>query len=96
MNKHREANGIPDWSSMIQEGPPFAGLSEFLGAYWIVCARSDPSHAVKFMSKMTRPVVTESISLLAVCYYPANSLSDGPIPTEYVEYIHQLHDSRCR
>ena len=93
MDKHREQNGIPDWSSMVQEGPPFAGLDEFLGAYWIICARTDPYHAVEFINKLTRPVVNEAVSILALYYHPANSLSDGAIPTQYVEYIQRLCES---
>lgn len=93
MEQHREENGIPDWSSMIQEGRPFAGLSEFIGAYWIICARSDPAHAIEFMNKLTRPVVNESVSLLSVYFHPANSLADVTIPDEYVVYVNTLSNS---
>jgi hypothetical protein len=93
MEKQRERYGIPDWNSGIKDGPPFAGLSEFLGAYWVLCARNDPSRAVEFMSKMTRPVVNESVSLLSVFFHPANSLSDVAIPSEYVDYLTRLSAS---
>ena len=93
MEQHRKQNGIPDWNSMIQEGPPFAGLSEFIGAYWIICARSDPSRAIRFMRTMTRPVVSESVSLLAVYFHPANSLSNVTIPDEYIAYVKELGNS---
>lgn len=78
---------------MIQEGTPFAGLSEFIGAYWIICARTDPARAIKFMRGMTRPVVNESVSLLSVYFHSANSLADVSIPGEYVEYVNSLNES---
>lgn len=93
MDEYREKYGIPDWSSMFREGPPFAGLNEFLGAYWIICARSEPSSAVKFIGKMTRPVVNEAVSRLAMFFNPSNPMSDVPLPSEYIDYIHQLSES---
>lgn len=93
MEQHRNDNGIPDWNSMIHDGPPFAGLSEFVGAYWIICARSDPSRAIRFMSTMTRAVVNESVSLLSTYFHPANSLSDVAIPDEYIDYVKALSNS---
>lgn len=93
MDEYREQHGIPDWDSMFREGTPFAGLSELIGGYWIICARSDPSRAVEFMNKMTRPVVNEAVSLLSVYFHPSNSLSDVPIPREYVEFVNQLSES---
>jgi len=93
MNKYREQHGVPDWSSVYREGSPFAGLTELLGAYWVICARSSPSRAIEFMSKMTRPVVNEAVSVLAVYFHPATSLAEVAIPAEYVEYINQLSES---
>lgn len=93
MDKYREQNGVPDWSSMFRDGPPFAGLDEFLGAYWVICARSDPSHAIEFMRKMTRPVVNESVSLLPIFFNPNRPLSDVVLPSEYLEYVKELSES---
>jgi len=94
MDKYREENGIPDWNSMFREGPPFIGLTHFLGAYWIICARSDPSRAIEFLSEMTRPVVNESVSCLSVCFNPNHPLSDVALPSEYVDYVNHLSESK--
>jgi len=93
MAEYREQNGIPDWSSMLREGPPFAGLNDFLGAYWIICARAEPVHAIKFMNEMTRPVITESVSRLPIFFNPKHPLSNVALPLEYVDYINQLSES---
>lgn len=90
MDEYRVRNGVPNWEALLREGPPFAGLSEFLGAYWIICARTDPRRAIEFMKKMSRPVVSESVSRLPLFFNPAISLSDVPLPTEYVDYLIQL------
>ena len=93
MQTHREQNGVPDWNATIHEKLPFAGLGEFIGAYWVVCARVHPARAVKFISKMPKPVVNESASQLAGCFRPLNPLADVPIPKEYIEFLNSLSNS---
>lgn len=93
MEKYREEYGIPDWNSMFRDGPPFKGLSGFLGAYWVICARVEPTRAVAFMKEMTRPVVNEAISRLPLYFNPERPLSDVELPAEYIEYINELSES---
>ena len=93
MDEYRQRYGVPDWNAMIQEGRPFAGQTELIGAYWVICARGNPTRAIEFLGTMPRPVLNEAISDLAVYFHPANKLSDVPIPGEYIDYLYQLHES---
>jgi hypothetical protein len=93
MDEYRKVNGVPDWSSLFREGPPFAGLDDVLGAYWIICARSNPARAIEFMKSATRPVVNESVFVLLKVFNPAHPLSDVALPREYIDYVKQLSDS---
>lgn len=93
MNEYRVQTGVPDWNSVIREAPPFAGLSELIGAYWIICARTEPTRAVRFIKRTTRPVITESVSRLAVFFNPNHRISDVELPREYVNYVNELSES---
>lgn len=93
MNEYREQTRVPDWNSVIREGPPFAGLSELIGAYWIICAGTEPTRAVSFIKTTTKPVITESVSRLAVFFNPNHRISDVELPREYVNYVNELNES---
>jgi hypothetical protein len=90
MNEYRERYGIPDWDAVAQEGRPFAGLTELVGAYWVICARSDPNRAVEFVMDLPRPASNEAISILAVYFHRSRSLSDVAMPKAYVELLFKL------
>lgn len=93
MDEYRLRYGIPNWDAMIQEGRPFAGQTELIGAYWVICARGNPSRAVNFLHAMPPALLNEAIAVLAVYFHPENKLSDVPIPGEYIDYLKQLRDS---
>lgn len=90
MVEYRKRTGVPEWGSLFRDGPPFADLSGFLGAYLIICARCDPARAVAFLKQIPTPVVTEAVSNIGTYFNPHNLISDTPLPAEFVVYLNEL------
>lgn len=93
LEKHHAEYGAPDLKAIIREGPPFSGLDEFFGAYWMICARTNAGHAVEFIKGMPRSVVIEAVLSWAIFFNKKHPLSEIALPKEYQDYLNELSRS---
>lgn len=94
MEEHVEKHGITDPDAMFREGPPFGGLSQVLGAYWVQCARSEPVRAVQFMQEMPSSVASEAILSLVMFFNPSRSVAKVALPGEYARFLRDVSESQ--
>ena len=93
MEMHVEKHGIADPEAMFREGPPFGGLKQVLGAYWVQCALSEPSRAIQFMQEMPSSVASEAILSLVTFFNPSRSFAKVSLPAEYAQYLKHVNES---
>lgn len=94
MEEHCKTHGAVDPNSMFREGPPFPGLCEVLGAYWIIAAETNPMRAREFMRTLPWSVEGEAILAMVVHYNPSRSDVRAEIPAAYCDYILSLRDNQ--
>ena len=92
MEQHYRIHGAFDPNSMFREGPPFLGLNEVLGAYWLL-ATPNPGRAIEFIRSTPWAVEGEAICALVTQYNPHRSVERPDIPTAYCDYLHSLRDN---